>query len=225
MSTDVFISSPCQQGWVRSELAMLVMRMTHDSRYPKTKVVLDSGAPVEHLMNQYAAQFLESGATHWVHIDADNPPLRNPLDLIEAGKDVVSLPTPCRPVSKEFGPQFMWNIWGVENEPPDGWVMGRQHEIDELPKYRVIKPSEGFHQVGAVGLGCAVIARRVIAKLTVPFARVFDASGLCVASPDFWFSRKCREAGFELWTNWDYPCQHLKEVDLSEFMLQRTPVA
>jgi len=59
-----------------------------------------------------------------------------------------------------------------------------------------------------------VIKRKVLENIKRPFEDIFDEDGCIINSDDMGFADKCKKAGFEIWTHFDYYCSHYKTVDL-----------
>ena len=144
--------------------------------------------------NAIVKGFLKSDMEFLLMIDSDNPCPNNVLDLMALDKDVISLPTPIN-MNWRGVSDIYWNVFGEDGYP-------------------VKEAGEGLQQVDAVGSGCILIHRRVLEKLKHPFTTVRDADDLRIVGTDLAFSAKCKEAGFELYTHWDYKCRHYKEIDL-----------
>lgn len=150
--------------------------------------------------NIIAREFLKTDFDFLLMMDCDNPPHKNPLDLVELDKDVVSLPTPINMNQFEIN-DFRWNIFD-KYEDPNFPVCARKFM------------GTGLEEVYAVGTGCILIARRVLEKMSNPFTPVRDDTDKRKLSQDVVFSIRCHSEGFSLWTHWDYKCLHYKEIDL-----------
>lgn len=134
-------------------------------------------------------------------IDADNPPIRNPLNLIALDKDVIACPTPMYKRIDGRGGIY----WNTGMDAPEGKV-----RIDSLHKRRELV------QRDIVGTGCILIRRNVLDAVRPPFVCDWDADGLRVASSDWTFCRRARAQGFEVWAHYGYPCEHFTKIGLSE---------
>lgn len=141
--------------------------------------------------------------THWLSIDADNPPLRNPLELIKYDKDIMGLPTPVWHYAKKDERPIYWNVYR-KNPLVDG--------------YNEWVPRDGLTKVDAIGTGCFVISRRVIEHENMQgcFQRTFNPDGTVDRGNDIAFCERARQNGFEIWTHFDYACDHHVELSLNE---------
>jgi len=184
-----------------NRLIQMFVQITLDKRYNVT-LRFSKVTGVDYNRNTIVNDFLKTKCQWLIMIDDDNPPLRNPLDLIEFNKDVMCLPT------------MMWR--GVDS--PDG---------NEGLAYNVYKKVKGgwktfvydgknkLFQADRVGSGCILIKRKTLEKIPAPFISMVDKkTGMRVLGEDVFFSDKAKKAGFKLWGHWDYSCSHYKEVDL-----------
>ena len=186
------------EGSIRAEVSNCISRMTHDERV-ELKVYYPNDRPIAHNRNKIVKKFLEGTEDYLLMIDDDNPPLKNPLDLIQLDKDVIACPTP------------QWNdcdkfpiYWVSMDKVEDGYI---EH-----------KEKKGLQEVDAVGTGCILISRRVLEKVKKPFERKYDSNGLQELGLDFSFCEKAKEQGFKIWSHYDYPCSHFKELNLIEVL-------
>jgi hypothetical protein len=201
MKPRVLITLP-NRGWLHKTVVQSLMHICSDDKYERKVAMPALTPPIENTMCHMAKVFWEEGFDWWLNIDDDNPPRRNPLALIEHDKDIVSLPTPI--YMEEMSPALRWNVF---KEVETGF--------EPLP------PGQGFQQVDGAGTGCILIAKRVFQNMDMrhkPFARAYDEFGRVKAGHDLEFCRKARKQGFEIWTHWDYPCEHRKEVQLGELI-------
>jgi len=146
-------------------------------------------------MNRIALDVIKGGFDYWLNIDSDNPPVNNPLDLIEYDLDIIGLPTP---------------VWNDQGTPPIYFNAMDWHGDGWLPH----RDTEGLQEVDAVGTGCILISRKTLLLMSKPFERTTDPAGIVEFGPDFNFCRKARAMNFKVWAHFDYPCQHFNTVDL-----------
>ena len=170
---------------------------------------MPAAKPYENNQHQIVREFLQEGFDFWLSMDSDNPPIRNPLDLVALNLDVVGLPTP------------VWHWTGKgEHERPIHWNAYRYDP--DVDAYREYLSREGLQQVDAIGTGCFLIARRVFENPVMQrgaFTRKLLPDGVVDRGNDFSFSERAREAGFQLWCHFDYPCRHFNEIDLHDAAL------
>lgn len=144
--------------------------------------------------NVVAKEFLKTDMEYLLMIDSDNPPPENVLDLVDLDKDVISCPTPIN-MNWNGVTNIYWNVFGDDGYPRKD-------------------TGSGLEEVIGVGTGCILIHRRVLEALKWPFTTIRDKSDMRVRGTDLAFSQRVIEAGFKLYTHWDYPCRHYKDIDL-----------
>lgn len=198
----VYITVPNGDGWLHKLVHFVICKMLADCRY-QIRHDCPTHSPYVNNLHHCMKDFLDGGENYWLSIDTDNPPINNPLDLIEHDCDVIGLPTP------------VWHN-AVEGDRP--WYFNALDWDKEEQAYRPHQPCQGFQEVDAIGSGCFLVARRVILKLKdqQPFMRTWNCDGTVEMGGDYSFCRKVKSAGFRVWTHYDYPCHHFNELDLLE---------
>jgi len=201
----VVVSIP-NTGMINKFVLLTILTMTKDPRY-KIHLKMPTFTPVENGYNHMVKELLKGDFDFWLNIDSDNPPIRNPLDLVELDKDVVGLPTPiwyC-PENLDGIRPWLWNIY--------------QHD-SKNDNYREFRGDKnGLIQVDAVGMGCTLIAKRVFENPEMQkgaFLRKWHKDGTVRRGTDIAFCERARENGFEIFAHWDYPCKHFKNIELVE---------
>lgn len=190
-------------GWIHKHVTRAILRIVADQRYRVTYID-PTHKPYEDAMNRISLDMLNGPWDWWLNIDSDNPPLRNPLDLIELDRDICGLPTPIYHNTGDGKWPICWNALDIA-KGEDG--------------YREHKEQQGLQQVDVIGSGCMLVHRRVIDGVKPPwFVRETDEYGRVIHGPDFYFCRKATAAGFQVWANYDYRCRHFNEVELVEAM-------
>jgi hypothetical protein len=180
---------------------MAVLKIMGDSRH-QTTFIAPTWKPYDHAMNRIAFDFRAGDWDYWLSIDADNPPQRNPLDLVDFDLDIIGLPTPIFNNS-DGGFPICWNAF---DKVPEGY---NQHPPDP----------GNLAEVDAVGSGCILIHRRVIEGMKSPwFVRETDEIGRVIHGPDFYFCTEAKRARFHVWTHYGFPCRHFNELELTEAM-------
>lgn len=180
------------------------MRLQQDTRGYSLRFWQPTHRPYEHNMNRIAKDIRDRPEIDaWISFDADNPPLNNPLDLLALDLDLVGCPTPVwhfRP-DQDMGQRPIY--YNAYRKVDDGYQEWPHHE--------------GLQQVDAIGSGCFVVQRRVIDAIPDgPFNRHWSAEGIVTLGTDIAFSERVREAGFDVWAHYGYPCRHFVELDLIE---------
>lgn len=176
----------------------------HDKRY-NVKIEMPSNKPYENNQHHIVNDFIEGDYDFWLSIDADNPPLNNPLDLVELDKDIIGLPTP------------VWHYTGKEGERPIYW---NAYDYDSnVDAYREHQERDGLQEVDAVGTGCFLIAKRVFQDKELQkgaFTRKQNKDGTVDKGNDISFCERARNRGFNIYCHFGYPCDHMVEVSLNE---------
>lgn len=182
---------------------VLTSRVPELSAHPLYEIIFVTlnERPIEHVRNKLAKITLDYQAEWLLMIDDDNPPVRNPYDLIALDKDIIACPTPMYKRIAGKGGVF----WNTGSETLEGKV-----RIDGIHKGHELK------QRAFVGTGCILIRRNVLETVRPPFMCDWDADGLRIASSDWTFCRRARALGFEVWAHYGYPCEHFTKIGLSE---------
>lgn len=177
--------------------------MQLDARY-RLKIIEPTHVPYENGLHHVINDLLSGDHDFWLNIDSDNPPTRNPLDLVERDLDVVGFPTP------------VWHWKGEPGERPIYWNAYRRRGRG----YTEWLPRDGLQPVDAIGSGCFLAARRVFEhpKMRACFRRTYKRDGTVNKGPDIAFSERARRAGFRVWAHFDYPCDHVNELPLNEVL-------
>lgn len=161
--------------------------------------------PYENNLNHIVLDFIAGDFDFWINIDNDNPPLRNPLELIDYDKDIIGLPTP------------VWHFKDLKGERPIYW--NGYDYVPDKNAYREHEPKTGLQKVDATGTGCFVIAKRVFQHPKMqegPFLRTYNNNGTVERGNDISFCEKARSLGFEIYCHYDYACMHFCELELNE---------
>lgn len=161
--------------------------------------LLRTGVPASSNRNHIAKDFLKGDYDYLCMVDNDNPPLRNPFDLLNYDKDVIGA---VYPGLGKNGIRF--HVYKADKDYP---------KVIEFTQYQP-EEREGLKKVDAIGTGCIFIKRKVLEKMEKPFEYLFDDDGVLVLSDDIHFCHKCNEAGFEIYAHWDFLASHFKQVDL-----------
>lgn len=194
----VYLAVP-NTGWIHTEVVRRAISMLHDQRYQVT-MQMPSWKPVEHARARIHEEAVRRRYDWLVTMDSDNPPMNNPLDLIELNLDMVGLPTPIYQAGNGIGFNAMKAVG-------DGWL--------EWPE------KKGLQQVDAVGFGCVVVSRRVLVATLGKntWERETDENGFTTCSEDFAFCKKVRAAGYRVFAHFDYACEHYKEHPFQQFLV------
>jgi len=196
----VIISVP-NTGWIHKHVTMSVIRILSDTRHA-TNVIFPTHNPYENNLHHILKDFIGGEYDFWLNIDSDNPPMKNPLDLIEYDQDIIGLPTPVWHSQKTGDRPVYWNGYDRVGEA-----------------YKEHEPRVGLQKVDAIGTGCFLIARRVFENPEMrkaPFQRQYYEDGCVHKGNDISFSERAHAQGLGIWCHYDYPCMHFNELELNE---------
>ena len=184
-------------GWLHSYVVQAMLTKILPTPGVKIHITISTHRPIENNRNRICIGFLRSNANWLLMMDDDNPPMCNPLELITLDLDIVGCPTPTNRNGK-----IAWNVY-------------RHDSSGQFQSHRM---GSGLEQVDAVGTGCILLSRRVIAALRQrpPFASQYDRYGALMLGSDLAFCVQAKELGFKVHTHWDYPCAHVCEANLYE---------
>jgi hypothetical protein len=192
------------EGRVDKEHVVWIGQTAHDQRLNKRYNLsynFREAKPIDSNRNLIIKDFLHWRGDYLIFVDSDNPPTRNPIDLVKLDLDIVACPTPIWNAKRASVAGFPIYLNCMDyRENLDGWM---EHV-----------PQHGLQEIDAAGSGCLVIAKRVLKKVRPAFKRRWDDDGVASHGSDFEFCRRAKEAGFEVWAHYDYPCHHHKELDL-----------
>lgn len=198
----ILVSVP-NMHWIHKHVVHKMLLLLCDSRY-KVNIIMPSHKPYVNNLHHIINDFMDGDYDFWLNIDADNPPMQNPLDLVQLDRDIIGLPTPIWHCTNNGERPVYWN--GYDYVPESG--MYKEHE-----------PKKGLQKVDAVGTGCLLISRRVFEKPEMrkaPFMREWNEDGTVETGNDMMFCKRAKAQGFEVYCHYDYPCDHFNELSLSE---------
>ena len=161
------------EGWIRSELAILLIRWLRESKY---EIHYESSylRPIAHNRNTIVKRFLNSNCDYLLQIDSDIVPPKNPLDLIEEminkNIDILSCPVWI------YQHKLILNIYKYEDK--------QEYLIPVEPD-----KEKGLIEIDASGTGIILCSRNVLERLEKPFERLFDEYGMETLGLDLAFSQ------------------------------------
>jgi len=161
----------------------------------ETTVVHVNMRPSENARNFSVKKMLDEGYDYLLTIDHDTVPLKNPIDLIELGLDVVGFAVPQWNQSDPNYPIYFVGMDRVETG------------------YNEHKEKEGLQEVDGVGSACLLMSRKVLEAVKEPFVRKWE-DGFAVTGLDFYFCEKAKEQGFKVYCHYGYVADHFKELSL-----------
>jgi hypothetical protein len=193
--------------WIHKAVVFVLLKLFNDRRY-EIKIMLPTHKPYVNNLNHIVKDFHKGEYDFWLNIDSDNPPLKNPLDLVILNRDIIGLPTP------------IWHFKGEKKgERPVYW---NAYDYDQRSgAYREHQLREGLQLVDAVGTGCVLIARRVFEDPVMrqaPFMRTWSGEGTVDKGNDISFCERARKQGFEIYAHFDYSCDHFSEMSMNEMV-------
>ena len=170
------------QHWIHKTVVHKAIALLADKRY-KTHLIMPSHRPYVNNLHHILKDFKEGDDTFWLNIDSDNPPIRNPLDLVVLDKDLIGLPTPIwHFTDKKTGDRpIYWNGYDYKSDK-DAYI---EHE-----------PKRGLQRVDAIGTGCFLAHRRIFTKLRAPFMRKWSRDGAVHKGNDISFCERVRSKGY-----------------------------
>lgn len=155
---------------------------------------------VDNNRNHIVKKFLENDWDYLLMIDEDNPPEKNPLDLLKLNLDVVICPTLS--IKKENNPPITFSVFKKENDVYKS----------------IVCDGEKLLEVDAGGTGCILIKRQVLEHIKAPFESKWNEDGTRSTGSDIRFCEKVKESGFKVWCHWDYICSHWKTINLLDIL-------
>jgi hypothetical protein len=149
--------------------------------------------------------FLDHNEDYWLSMDDDNPPCKNPLDMVSEDRDIVGFPTP------------VWHS-AVPGDRP--FYLNALRKVED--GYKPVDIIDGWQEVDAIGSGCFMVSRRVMQALRYdkPFMRQWGKDGRVTLGGDYSFCEKARARGFRIWVHSDYICDHFNELPLNEVIMR-----
>ena len=205
-----FPTSPAHP-YLHKQVVFASWRLLQDKRHEK-KLIIPTHNPFENNLHHIVNDFMEGDYDFWLSIDADNPPIKNPLDLIEFNLDIIGLPTPVIHFDKD-----------KLGERPV-YYNAYKHVSDEKG-YTEWPDKEGLQKVDAIGTGCFLINKRVFQNKEMrkgAFSRKLNEDGTVERGNDLAFCERAKEQGFTIHAHFDYLCRHYNEVDAIEMIEQWT---
>lgn len=196
----VYVTCPNGSGNIHKLVHFALCRILGDGRH-QVRHDCPTHTPYVNNLHHCMNDFLNGGEDFWLSMDDDNPPQRNPLDLVDLDLDLVGLPTP------------VWHSAVMGDRP---WYF---NAMDRVPDgFKPHEPCDGLQEVDAIGSGCFLVSRRVIRALQFahPFARQWNPDGTVAIGGDFSFCDKVKHAGYRVWSHFDYPCEHMQTLPLLE---------
>ena len=200
----VLIAVP-NEGDIHKHVSFALLKMQLDTRYG-IRIIQPTHSPSDNNRHHIFNDFLAGNEDYLLMIDSDNPPINNPLDLIELDRDVMGCPTP------------VWHFTSkVKGERP---IYENAYKyVPEKDAYTEWPDKDGLQRVDAVGTGCILIARRVLEHPGMRKGvnqRTLNGDGTVNKGGDIMFCETAKKCGFEIYAHYNYRCLHFQEVELHE---------
>jgi|TARA_Y100000034_G_scaffold52908_1_gene65000 hypothetical protein len=207
MNNKRVLISVTNEHWIHKTVVRRMLQLMMDGRYKNT-IIMPSHKPYENNLHHIVNDVLKDGYDFWLNIDSDNPPERNPLDLVALNKDVIGLPTPV----------IHFDGKGTGDAPV---YLNAYDYVPGADAYRPHSVFRGLRKVDAVGTGCVLFARRVFEHPEMQkgcFTRKLNPDGTVERGNDISFCERARENGFEIYAHYDYYCDHFSETSINEMV-------
>lgn len=199
----VLVAVP-NNGSIHKLVSFALLNMQLDQRY-RLRIIQPTHSPSDNNRHHIFRDFLAGGEDYLLMIDSDNPPMNNPLDLVELDRDVMGYPTP------------VWHYTGkIKGERP---IYENVYKyVPDEDAYKEWPDKVGLQKPDAVGTGCIMIARRVLEhpKMQGANQRTLNKDGTVDKGGDIMFCETARKCGFGIWAHYNYRCQHFVELELHE---------
>ena len=145
---------PTYSGQFPSETVRALLTM---KKVCPTMVQMVDRQRIDKSRNYIVKQALESGATHLLFIDDDNPPAENTIErFFSVDKDIVCSPIPTRNPDEKGNHNLC--IFSKRIDDASGYTLYDNINKIDLSNGKIIK-------VDACGMGCTMIKREVLEKL------------------------------------------------------------
>jgi hypothetical protein len=200
---NILISIPTK-NWVHSGTMIWAIKELKDTEKHDVGIhVISSPLPLEVQRNNQIIYFLadETPYTHIFLLDSDNVPELGTLQkLLDHDKDVVH--TVGAAIIKG-SLVFSASCKNPLNTPDEPYVFpGITNE-----------ESHGLRQIDACGASGLLIKRHVLQTIKYPYFKfVVTEDNKVVLGEDLYFCEKIKEAGFEIWADFDLRMKHVSTI-------------
>jgi hypothetical protein len=206
MDPKVLISIPTRENIHADTVGWILNAMSDSAKvgYEMGVHILYSPYPIDCQRNNQISDFLEAPKyTHLFLLDSDCVPERGAVEkLLDYDLDMVASVAPA--------------LSGGAIKYTAGWETG-----NEDPKERYVmlsvasEKAHGLQKVDGVGATGVLIKRHVIETLKYPYFKfLYTDDNILELGEDYYFCKKVRDAGFEIWADFDLRQKHYKLVVL-----------
>lgn len=204
----ILISVPTL-SWVHKLVAQYLLQIVQiEARHNRCSfdIIMPTHCPFENNLHVIVEDIKKNEYDYWISFDNDNPPMKNVIDLVFLDREIIGCPTP------------VWHFTNKKKgERPIYWT-----GYDYCPEgdgYMEHDPKDGLQKVDAIGTGCFVIRADIFNHPGLEggcFTRKLNPDGTVYKGNDISFCERAREAGFEIYCHYDYPCRHFANLELQE---------
>lgn len=179
------------KGLIKPQTVICLYRMVdalNEKSYRHNLTIRDGGALHDNRA-LIAKSAIERGCTHLLFVDSDMSFERDAvIKLLERDKDVIGV------------------NYNLRKHPPTTTV-----KMDEERKKRIKEECpDGLSKCNGLGTGFLLIKTSVFPKLTTPwFSFETSDNGDTTVGEDYWFCRKVKEAGIDIWVDLSISIKHI----------------
>jgi len=201
-----FPTSP-SNPYLHKQVVFASWKLMSDKRYIVSPII-PTHSPFENNLHHIVKDFIKGDYDFWLSIDADNPPMKNPLDLVEYNKDIIGCLTP------------VWHNDIKNKKKGERPVYYNAYDyVPEKDAYREHDPKKGLQEVDAIGTGCFLISKRVFLNAYMQrgaFTRKLNVDGTVNKGNDISFCERAKKEGFKIYAHYDYLCYHFNNLEINE---------
>jgi GT2 family glycosyltransferase len=202
----VLISIPTRENIHAETVGWLLVSMQTAAKlgYLMGVHILYSPYPIELQRNNQVKDFLEDekNYTHLFLLDSDCVPERGAVEkLLDYDLDIVASVAPA--------------LIGGKHCFTAAWETGSE---DPMESHRMLDvnhvDAHGLRKVDGVGATGVLIKRHVLETVPSPWFKMIYSDERVELGEDFFFCKKVREYGFDVWADFDLRQKHYKTVAL-----------
>ena len=205
----VMISIPTKES-IHAETVEWLLKQVQDTsklRYSVgVHIIFSHYIPMlEVQRNTQVWDFLDNSEyTHLFLLDSDCVPAEGTIEkLLDYDLDIVAS---AAPIMIAGSPYLTILVPNTDKEYPE-------HKFRMLEVNNV--DAHGLQKVESVGATGVLIKRKVLKTMDYPwFKAVYNDRGECETAEDYFFCIKAKEAGFEVWADFDLRQKHYKKMAL-----------
>jgi len=201
--TKIFVAIPTG-GMVHAGYLLFFQNIRKIEKYADYEININvvTSARTPENRNKLIKKFLATDCNWFLHLDADNVPPQNLLDMIDNDVDICSA---------------VYYVWMEKRLVP--LAMTRRGKSNKYTQFSKDVPDNQYLiEVDGVGGGGLLIKREVLETIKPPwFKDVFNKEGdKRVLGNDFYFCQKAQSAGFKIWVDLRIFLKHYHEIEMNE---------